>query len=610
MNQRRKMRILAPIVALLFFGVLVLWERRGISLQYARPDNEVESLQFTDDIEQETSCLLLTDESDEASKLAEAQMEIVLDGMDISYDVKDATDFSESDDLSKYQIIIISFQNWELISDSLDALFHWVETGGNIMNTLTPSPSGSFFAVSQKLGIQSGGKEYTSIAGLKIWNDCMIGSEEQTEFPFDLEDSEEVYSSLSLELSKSCEVYVTSLDESVPIIWGVPYGKGQIVMLNDVITDKYQRGFLSLAYSLLGEVCIYPVMNASAFYLDDFPAPVPEGDSTYIKRDYGVDTSTFYATIWWPQMLSWEEKYGIYHTGLIIEKYSDQVSGTFSPNESTSQFLSYGNMLLNNGGELGFHGYNHQPLCLEGIDAEKQYGTYNLWPSETDIENSLSELDRFSKSLFPEEDFEVYVPPSNILSDSGKEALLDACPNIKIIASTYLVDAEEKAYDQEFEIEENGIIDTPRIVSGTEIGNYGMLSALSELNFQLVQSHFLHPDDVLDADRGAEDGWETMSEKFESYLDWVYQSVPSLRNVTGSGMGAIVEGYSKISMQRSLEDNVLNVKLGGFSGSAYFLMRINEGEYVAADGCSCEKVAENLYLIATQQDTFQIQLGE
>lgn len=101
-------------------------------------------------------------------------------------------------------------------------------------------------------------------------------------------------------------------------------------------------------------------------------------------------------------MMELEEKYGILHTGLIIENYSDEVAAPFEGNKETSRFLKFGNMLLNNGGELGFHGYNHMPLCLEGIDEDKQYGDYKLWKSSEDIETALKELRDFSEKLFPD----------------------------------------------------------------------------------------------------------------------------------------------------------------------------------------------------------------
>ena len=56
---------------------------------------------------------------------------------------------------------------------------------------------------------------------------------------------------------------------------------------------KPQEDFFAASYSLLTDVMVYPVLNGSVFYLDDFPSPVPSGDGTYIKRDYGLSIKEF-----------------------------------------------------------------------------------------------------------------------------------------------------------------------------------------------------------------------------------------------------------------------------------------------------------------------------
>ena len=43
------------------------------------------------------------------------------------------------------------------------------------------------------------------------------------------------------------------------------------------------------------------------------------------------------------------------------------------------------------------------------------------------------------------------------------------------------------------------------------------MAALSRADLHYVNSHFQHPDDVLDPDRGAEAGWETMRSRLEEY---------------------------------------------------------------------------------------------
>ena len=422
---------------------------------------------------------------------------------------------------------------------------------------------------------------------------------------------EGVMSSLQVQLKNDCEVYVVSEEGDVPIVWTNDYGKGRVAVINQAVTEKYARGFINLAYTALYDAYVYPVINASAFYLDDFPSPVPAGNAEYIRRDYGVDVASFYTNVWWPKMMEFEKRFGIIHTGLIIENYSDEVKAPLEGNGATARFLKFGNMLLNNGGELGFHGYNHMPLCLEGVDEDKRFGAYRLWKSGKDIEAAVQELVDFSEELFPDNDFCVYVPPSNILSEEGRKELIKAAPQIKVIASTstFLHDADEHSYEQEFRVEEDGVISTPRITSGCVIDDYQMLVALSELNYQYVQSHFTHPDDTLDEDRGAALGWEYMSGCLEDYIEWVYESAPSICNVTGSGMGRAVEKYDKLTVQREYTDEGIRLRLGGFSGEACFLVRISDGVIEGTSGCSYEHISGSMYLLTADSDEIMIYIG-
>ena len=50
---------------------------------------------------------------------------------------------------------------------------------------------------------------------------------------------------------------------------------------------------------------------------------------------------------------------------------------------------------------------------------------------------------------------------------------------------------------QEFEVAKDGIVEQPRIISGAIIDDYMKMAALSELNMHFVNSHFIHPDDLL-----------------------------------------------------------------------------------------------------------------
>lgn len=609
MRNRKNRKLLIPVFALLLCGAMVLLERYGITGQNVNEPVWQAAADFSEDIEMESTCLILTKEN-EISTVFEKMTGVVLDGMKVRYDSRDIAEGISRELLDSYETVVLTFQQWGDLGDELVVLFQWVRDGGKLMAAVAPGYDGGFGAVMKKVGIENVGDDYPEIWGFQIRNHCMIGATDDEVFECVPREEEGLGTSLQVQLDPESHVWVASEDGTLPLLWTRDYGKGRVAVINVVITDKYQRGFLCLAYSLLDEVCIYPVIDGSAFYLDDFPSPVPEGDGTYVRRDYGVDTATFYSSIWLPKILDLEEKYGIKHTALIIEEYSDQVRAPFPENVASAQFSNFGNLILNNGGELGFHGYNHMPLCLQGTDDAMQYGEYKLWPSPEDIKASLKELERFSKELFPGNSFCVYVPPSNIISRAGRQALHEACPQIRVIASTYLEDSEAKTYEQEFGMDENGIINTPRITSGCRIDAYQKLTALSELNFHFVQTHFLHPDDVLDQDRGAEEGWEKMSAGLEEYVRWISDSAPQLRNLTGSEMGTAVQQYDRISIIRERTDEGMRVRLGGFSGDAAFLMRVNEGKVTGARGCSYEHVTGDLYTVHTKEEEFVIYLGE
>ena len=154
------------------------------------------------------------------------------------------------------------------------------------------------------------------------------------------------------------------------------------------------RGFYAASYSLLTDVGVYPVINGSTFYLDDFPSPVPEGDATYVKRDYGMSISDFYMNVWWPDMLELASDHNIRYTGVIIENYEDATDGTIKKQKDTRRFQYFGNMLLHQGGELGYHGYNHQPLSLSNVD----YGDvlpYDTWKNEAAMKKAVKRIDPF-----------------------------------------------------------------------------------------------------------------------------------------------------------------------------------------------------------------------
>ena len=179
-------------------------------------------------------------------------------------------------------------------------------------------------------------------------------------------------------------------------------------------------------------------------------------------------------------------------------------------------------------------------------------------------------------------------------------------PQIRSVASVYL--PGDLAFEQEFEVAEDGIIDTPRVISGYILDDYTRLAAVSELNFHFVNSHFQHPDDVLDVDRGANLGWEELYRRISDYTEWLYTSAPSIRNLTGSELAAAVQQYDYLDVKRTLTDTSLELELGGFGTEAWLMVRVNEGTPGAVTGGELTQMAEGLYLLRADEAHVVIEL--
>ncbi|MBR3942404.1 MAG: DUF2194 domain-containing protein, partial [Clostridia bacterium] len=410
---------------------------------------------------------------------------------------------------------------------------------------------------------------------------------------------------------ETTKVYARKKDSDLPLIWEAKYGKGKFVVDNFGLYEKNMRGFFAASYSLLGDVGIYPVINASVFYLDDFPSQVPSGENEYITRDYHTTVRDFYVNIWWPAMMNFADKYNLKYTGLAIMCYNDTVNGSIEESGDDSTFTNFGNMLLRQGGELGYHGYNHQPLCLGNVDYEGFYD-YKTWNDYMSMRAGIQGLVDFCDELFPDVEMSVYVPPSNILSAEGRAMLLAEFPEIRTISGTYFPDGDFKySCVQEFDVTEDGVVDQPRIISGCAIDDFMAVAAVSELNLRFINNHFTHPDDALDPERGALLGWKKLSEKFDSFLNWLYTSAPTIRNLTGSDASVAIQRYVAATVSKTVSKDKMTIKIGNFYDEAQLFVRFNERKYAGkVDGGKLTHLTGDLYLLEATKDTVTISLKQ
>lgn len=607
-----------------WMGLLVVWavfiamaavlmvERAGV--QYSAGQHKLGMLAANDAMPassamfgQKPTCLVISDTDQAGVEGVKEQFDQILLDMKIAHrDVDIATDGVDAiPSLTSFDRVILLMPSLDALGTHLTDIMSWVSAGGSLMLAMPPDNSSYLQVIAPKLGIESAGYEYVTAESIVPSEDFMLGGGERYEFsdPFD--------SSLSVSLRDTARVWATTGNAGVPLIWSNECGSGRTVVCNIGIYDKVMRGFYAAAICLLGDATAYPVINSAVFYLDDFPSPVPSGDGTYIKRDYGLSIADFYVKVWWPDLQKLAQKYDIRYTGVMIENYENAVNQAEPARQpDTTQFRYFGGMLLQMGGELGFHGYNHQPLALWDTD----YGTlydYKTWKNKETLVASLNELIAFQDDVLPNAHGSVYVPPSNILSVRARKLIGADVPRIKTIASTYFEDGTDLPYVQEFGVASDGIVEQPRIVSGSMVDNpYMRLAAMSELNMHYVSTHFMHPDDLLDPDRGARQGWEVYKAGLTDYLDWLTKSAPDLRRQTGSECSGAIQRFSSVTVSVNTSADAWTLSLGNFHDEVWLMFRANNGEPGTVSGGEIKHLTGNLYLVKATDKTVTIERKE
>jgi len=563
-----------------------------------------------------TECLYLWNSRDENSRLLHEQMPRILGDMKAEYTEIDIAG-EALPDLKNFRKAVLGFTDYLPIKSGITRVGDWVADGGQLLVAQVPELETASRWLWERAGVETIGSSFYKTETIRLTGDFMLHGEicdYEIESPFE--------STLSVVLRDDCTVHMVSGDEiQMPVLWERKVDQGKAVVVNLGIYEKAYRGIYAAAYSLLGEACAYPVINSSAFYLDGFPAPMPQGENAYITDAYGkMDLHTFYIYKWWPDLLELADEYGICYTGAMTESADSHVDPPYEVTGTRNRYQYFGSMLLEKNGEIGIYGYNSQPLCLQGfgdafsgrmsekLDYEEDL-LFKYWKSETDMADSLKELERFTKELFPKQTLLVYAPPSGILSEEGRRKLLETIPETRIIAGNYFDGSF--AEGREFCVAEGGIVETPRITYGCYISGSMLLSALSELNFHYVNSHRMSMTDTMNPDDGAEEGWPSLKERTKDYMEWLYTAAPEIRNLKGSEAGAAVQRFYYLSVQKELSKDGMTLELGNFQDEAWLLVRFNEWEPAVTEGAvtggKLTKLQGNLYLLEAEAERIFIE---
>ncbi len=598
------LRLLLPITVMLLLAGLLLIERKGMTLA-ARSA----SLDMLDVSRQDRSPMEMPDARIIIARNGANDLEMefsktmtdVLSDMRLPYQTIDISR-QKLPDLANVDTLLYCSQTLTPLEYDIERLSKWMDAGGHFGVLMTPAEDSAFRILYRKLGIIEYSHEYMNFTSLRyisgllpLWGTTL----------FDENGALTDYA-LAVRLQEDCTVHIVTGDElALPLLWERPVSKGRVVVLNTTLMlNKGGRGYALSALSALEDTLVYPIINAGMVFIDDFPAPQPEGFDEQLRQDYGYDIQGFFRNHWWPDMkrLSWD--YHLRYTGVLIQTYNDNVTGPFNA-KGVDDVLQkyYASELLHSGGELGLHGYNHMPLCPPGF-SDGSY-SYTPWPSTSAMAQSLSELSRYGKTLFLDAKFTTYVPPSNYLSDIGRQTLIAALPDTRVISGLYLREEGVDALIQEFGEAGDGTVNVPRITSGFDVDGFMGLVLAQELALHGVYSHFIHPDDILDTVRSGNLNWDVMYETFRDKIQEISLAYPFLRFLTASEGAAAVQRYARINVSRSADQQGITFTFSPLYDEAWFALRTRSIPRLVRGG-ELYQVSDGFYWIKANEPVIRV----
>lgn len=343
-------------------------------------------------------------------------------------------------------------------------------------------------------------------------------------------------SMLDVDLYEQAKVIATAAGK--PLIWTRRYGEGEILYVNSTILhSKTNRGLLLQCIAYLPDYFLTTIFNAIVFNIDDFPAPIKLGKHPEIYDDYFMTTVDFFKRIWWSDTYNFARRHNIRLTGLAMVTFNDDTIHPLEPvNEIEWRQMHYfGRRLAEARGEIGLHGYNHQPLAFYGqIDFEK-YG-YSPWRSKATMEEGLKILRTTLEEMFGKIRFSTYVPPSNLISREGRLAIKNVFEDVRVFAGLYTGNPDEpglllQEFGRDCYVPE--VVSFPRISSGYLYSENLMWSIYSVIAHYGLVNHFIHPDDIFCYQRsGGGLSWEELDRELNKIFGEIRKHFPFLRPMT------------------------------------------------------------------------------
>ena len=352
---------------------------------------------------------------------------------------------------------------------------------------------------------------------------------------------------------------VAKSSSGAPFAWRRTFGDGKVFVWNTALVQAvWGRSAIVQSVLSVQTVAVRGIANVAMVQVDDFPAPFGNVEAEPVRSELNMSMLEFLDQVWLPDMLQLAEQFGISYSFAIPFNYNERIEEPFGFEEWEAESVSDGNKtvpfavhfarMIEPPHELGLHGYNHIPLCIDN------------WGSSEAMMAALNAVAKRWKSdalgALPSS----YVPPMNEYDKAGALALSECLPSLTVICGDSPTGTGRPKGGREFEAEpwNQQLFCLPRRTCGYQLTHHSKVAMVAELAELGVWTHFLHPDDIFDIQQNSESlyslrnaqslGWRSgdnggMRGQLQHWFEFVATNFPWLRYVSATRAGEEIKQH-------------------------------------------------------------------
>ena len=550
-------------------------------------------------VNKERNYILIYEKTSNLSQSIALAYQNVLDVIHVNYEFLPIESLG-SRSYSEDDYIIFIVEKWRDYESVVDDVLTAAEDGSALILGYSPGNDTLFQSKMGDFGITALGG-YRLCNSLVVKDDMLLGMHEGDILTHAItEDS--IY-----EFGVSDEAHVYIVDENtVPLYYTIDYGDGRIGVYNG--ENTYERYYAGVIIGVLGTMqdgIIYPIINAGVVFIDDWPGPI-RGENEIITSQYGMDLDGFFRYIWWPDMQELTSKYGVIYNGQLMLTYNDIQEPPFGLEEAALDvpMYSFGRQLMENKGEVGLHGYNHIPLWFSDYVTDEYDGYYEPWTSKEEAVEALSyALEQWQK-VFPNYTLNCYVPPSNIIDETGIEVVKEVLGEHIVISGLYIGEPPQMP-NFDFTIEDE-VVYFPRLTAGSFLDDEVKLQLELGAGLFGVVSHFIHPDDVIDPNRSHGYTWDQLADEYDAMMGYITERYPFINFTTVTDAANSMMNWYNLEYSVAYETDGITVTTLNYEKPFAMILFSDQPIEQQGDGYLVQKLGDNQYYIEVESASVTI----